>query len=200
MFMPLMSAMTNCTDLRGHPCVTNLEGVNARRLTRDQIGLRAKGPLNCLVCDVSFIRLSLVLPPAMSLLVSGGWMVALIKPQFEAGRAAIGKNGVVSDPGVHARVCNDFAAWFAETFPDWQGHEIVPSPIVGPQGNQEFLFGARAPDYKSTPEIYSMSADQAPRAASPFILARWANAACAVAVFSALPPQALRGAACSARP
>ena len=136
-------------DLRGHPCVTNLEGVNARGLTRDQIGLRAKHPLNCLVCDVSFIRLSLVLPPAMSLLVSGGWMVALIKPQFEAGRAAIGKNGVVSDPGVHARVCDDFAAWFAETFPDWQGHEIVPSPIVGPQGNKEFLFGARAPDYKS---------------------------------------------------
>ena len=136
-------------DLRGHPCVTNLEGVNARGLTRDQIGLQAKDPLKCLVCDVSFIRLSLVLPPAMSLLVSGGWMVALIKPQFEAGRAAIGKNGVVSDLGMHRSVCDDFAEWFAATFPDWQGKEIIPSPIVGPQGNKEYLFGAHAPDYKS---------------------------------------------------
>lgn len=134
------------SDLRGHPCVTNLEGVNARELTRDHILTPPAIPLNCLVCDVSFIRLSLVLPPAMALLADGGWMVALIKPQFEAGRAAIGKNGVVSDAGVHARVCADFAAWFAETFPDWQGAEIVPSPIVGPQGNKEFLFGARAPD------------------------------------------------------
>ena len=132
-------------DLRGHQCVTNLEGVNARELTHEHISTRP----HCLVCDVSFIRLSLVLPPAMALLADGGWMVALIKPQFEAGRAAIGKNGVVSDPAVHARVCDEFVAWFAETFPDWQEHEIVPSPIFGPQGNKEFLFGARAPDCKS---------------------------------------------------
>lgn len=137
-------------DLRADPRVSNLEGVNARGLTRDQISASPEDlpedALDCLVCDVSFIRLSLVLPPAMALLGRGGWMVALIKPQFEAGRAAIGKNGVVSDTGVHARVCDDFIAWFAETFPDWQYAEIIPSPIVGPQGNKEFLFGARAPD------------------------------------------------------
>ena len=132
-------------DLCGHPCVTNLEGVNARELTHGHISTRP----HCLVCDVSFIRLSLVLPPAIALLADSGWMVALIKPQFEAGRAAIGKNGVVSDPAVHARVCDEFVEWFAEEFPDWQRHEIVPSPITGPQGNKEFLFGAHAPDYKS---------------------------------------------------
>ena len=132
-------------DLRAHQCVTNLEGVNARELTHEHISTRP----HCLVCDVSFIRLSLVLPPAIALLSDGGWMVALIKPQFEAGRAAIGKNGVVSDPAVHTQVCDEFVAWFAEAFPDWREHEIVPSPIFGPQGNKEFLFGASAPDCKS---------------------------------------------------
>ena len=129
-------------DLRADPRVSNLEGVNARALTRDHIGT----PPDCLVCDVSFIRLSLALPPALSMVRRGGWMVALIKPQFEAGRAAIGKNGVVSDPAVHARVCEEFVAWFAATRPDWQPEKIIASPIAGPQGNIEFLFGARAPD------------------------------------------------------
>ncbi len=129
-------------DLRADPRVSNLEGVNARALTRDHIGT----PPDCLVCDVSFIRLSLALPPALSMVQRGGWMVALIKPQFEAGRAAIGKNGVVSDPAVHARVCDEFVAWFAATCPDWQPEKIIASPIAGPQGNIEFLFGARAPD------------------------------------------------------
>ncbi|CAI8334021.1 MAG: 16S/23S rRNA (cytidine-2'-O)-methyltransferase TlyA [Rhodobiaceae bacterium UBA7378] len=124
--------------LRAHPKITSMEGINARALTPDQIGEE----LDCLVCDVSFISLSLVLPPAISMIRPGGWMVALIKPQFEAGRSAIGKNGVVSDPEIHVRVCQDFATWFGKTYPDWKAKDIIQSPIEGPQGNVEFLFGA----------------------------------------------------------
>ena len=129
-------------DLRGHPCVTNLEGVNARGLTRDQIGLRAKHPLNCLVCDVSFIRLSLVLPPAMSLLVSGGWMVALIKPQFEVAKSDVGQGGIVRDPALHRTACCRVEDWLAG-LAGWTVLGTEQSPIKGAEGNIEFLIAAR---------------------------------------------------------
>jgi 23S rRNA (cytidine1920-2'-O)/16S rRNA (cytidine1409-2'-O)-methyltransferase len=69
-------------------------------------------------------------------------LVALIKPQFEAGRADVGKGGVVRDPAVHARVCKDVHAWLAAQ-PGWQVLGIIESPITGPEGNIEFLIAAR---------------------------------------------------------
>ena len=190
MFMPLMLAMTNCTRSARPPMRHQFGRRECAGLTRDQIGLRAKHPLNCLVCDVSFIRLSLVLPPAMSLLVSGGWMVALIKPQFEAGRAAIGKNGVVSDPACMRACAMTLPHGSPRHFLTGRGTKLFQARLSGRKAIRNFCSVLVRRTINQTPEIYSMSADQAPRAASPFILARWANAACAVAVFSALPPQA----------
>ncbi len=120
------------------PQVTNLEGLNARDLQAAHFSK----PIQILVCDVSFISLRLVLPPALSVITAPAWLVVLIKPQFEAGPAAIGKNGVVSDPAVHASVCAAFQDWFADYAPNWRAVGLCDSPITGPQGNREFLFAA----------------------------------------------------------
>jgi 23S rRNA (cytidine1920-2'-O)/16S rRNA (cytidine1409-2'-O)-methyltransferase len=121
--------------LAGRPEVAALEGVDARKLTPALI----PEPLAFAAVDVSFISLKLVLPPALALLRPPAWLVALIKPQFEAGRRHL-KKGVVRDPQVHAAVCDDIAAVVAA-----QGLQVVgviPSPITGGDGNHEFLIGA----------------------------------------------------------
>src|SRR5262245_6902516 len=120
------------------PEVVALEGVDARKLTPALI----PEPLAFATVDVSFISLKLALPPALALLRPPAWLVALIKPQFEAGRRHL-KKGVVRDPQVHAAVCDDIAASVAA-----QGLRVVgiiPSPITGGDGNHEFLIGARFP-------------------------------------------------------
>jgi len=91
------------------------------------------------VIDVSFISLRLVLPPIVPLLAPGAWIVALVKPQFEAGKAEVDRGGgVISDPAVHARVLNELQAWIPEHTPLLvQG--ITDSPISGRDGNREFL-------------------------------------------------------------
>ena len=92
-------------------------------------------------CDVSFISLRLILPPLLNCLHDGGEVVALIKPQFEAGRAEIGKNGVVRDAAVHERVIREML-----TFADTIGFTVCGlsfSPITGPKGNVEFLLYMR---------------------------------------------------------
>ncbi|MCS6778874.1 MAG: TlyA family RNA methyltransferase [Geminicoccaceae bacterium] len=124
--------------LRTDPRVVLLEGVNARYLTREQV----PEPVELVTCDASFVSLKLVLPPALALTAPGARVVALIKPQFEAGREAVGKGGVVRDPTVHARVRAEIAAWLA-ALPGWRVLGIVPSPILGPAGNKEFLIAAK---------------------------------------------------------
>ncbi len=99
-------------------------------------------PVGLIVCDVSFIGLATALPAALALAAGDAALVALIKPQFEAGRAQVGKGGVVRDPAVHRAVCAEVEAWL-EAQPGWRVPGICESPITGPSGNVEFLIGAR---------------------------------------------------------
>jgi 23S rRNA (cytidine1920-2'-O)/16S rRNA (cytidine1409-2'-O)-methyltransferase len=124
--------------LRTDPRVVVLERTNARHLTLD---LLPAAP-SLIVCDASFIGLRTVLPAALGLAVPGAELVALIKPQFEAGPAAVGKGGVVRDPAVHEAVCASVRHWLADVM-GWTVLGIEPSPILGPKGNREFLIGAR---------------------------------------------------------
>jgi 23S rRNA (cytidine1920-2'-O)/16S rRNA (cytidine1409-2'-O)-methyltransferase len=117
------------------PQVVALEGVDARTLTP----VLVPEPLAFATVDVSFISLKLVLPPALALLRQPAWLVALIKPQFEAGRRHL-KKGIVRDPQVHAAVCDDVAAFVAAQ--GWRVAGVIPSPITGRDGNHEFLIGA----------------------------------------------------------
>ena len=91
------------------------------------------------VIDVSFISLKLVLPPALALAKPPAQLIALIKPQFEAGRAAL-KKGIVRDVAVRAAVCDDIADFVAML--GWRVFGVIPSPITGGDGNAEFLLGA----------------------------------------------------------
>ena len=123
--------------LRQDPRVVVMEQTNAKLLTRDMIG----DPVDIVVCDASFIGLAKVLGPALALARPGAMLVALVKPQFEAGRTEVGKGGVVRDPAVHDRVCAEAADWIAGQA--WDVIGMTPSPITGPEGNVEFLLGAR---------------------------------------------------------
>lgn len=124
--------------LRNDPRVVVLERTNARHLGAREI----PEPVDAVVCDASFIGLKVVLPAALALTGPGAWLVALIKPQFEAGRGKVGKGGVVRDPAVHAAVCEDIRTWL-DGLPDWRVTGLVESPITGPEGNVEFLIAAR---------------------------------------------------------
>lgn len=114
------------------------EKCNARYLTAEII----PEPVQVIVCDASFISLKTVLPAALSLCQSGGWAVALIKPQFEAGREHVGSKGVVRDPAIHEKVCQEIRSWW-ETLENWDILGIETSPITGPEGNVEFLIAAK---------------------------------------------------------
>ena len=122
--------------LRQDPRVVVHEQTNARGLTAEII----PEPIDVVVCDASFIGLAKVLGAPLKLARSGALLVALVKPQFEAGRAEVGKGGVVRDPAVHARVCDEAAAWVAGQ--GWRVLGVTESPITGPEGNKEFLLGA----------------------------------------------------------
>lgn len=123
--------------LRNDPRVVVHEQTNARYLT-DEI---VTDPVDIIVCDASFIGLAKVLDTALDFAGSGGRLIALIKPQFEAERQEIGKGGVVRDPEVHQRVCTAAAEWVASC--GWTVEGVVQSPITGPEGNIEFLLAAR---------------------------------------------------------
>lgn len=122
--------------LRQDPRVEVHEKTNARTLDSTII----PGPVDIIVCDASFISLAKVLEAPLKLAKFGAKLVALVKPQFEAGRAEVGKGGVVRDPAVHERVCSEAKAWVESQ--GWTVLGIVPSPITGPEGNVEFLLGA----------------------------------------------------------
>lgn len=117
-----------------------LEGLNARELTLEHL----PEPPEFVTADVSFISLKLALAPALALAASGALLVALVKPQFEAGREHLSKDGIVRDAAVQDAVCRDIASWL-ETAMQWRVIGTTPSPLVGGSGNREFLLAARKP-------------------------------------------------------
>ena len=120
-------------NLRNDPRVVNLERTNARYLTREQISEEVQ----FFSVDVSFISLTLILPPVRELLAPGGQAVCLIKPQFEAGREKVGKKGVVRDRAVHEEVIEKIRCFALEN-----GYSVLGltySPVKGPEGNIEYL-------------------------------------------------------------
>ena len=122
-------------SLRARPEIVSLEETDVRELDPARLPERP----GFVTVDVSFISLKLVLPAALQLVQAPGYVLALIKPQFEAGRRAIRK-GIVRDPLVQAAVCDDLAAFVASL--GWTVAGIAPSPITGGDGNHEFFIAA----------------------------------------------------------
>ena len=122
--------------LRQDPRVIVHEQTSARILTPAHI----PEPIDLIVCDASFIGLAKVLERPMSFAKPDARLMALVKPQFEAGRGEVGKGGVVRDSAIHQRVCDQVAAWL--TGQGWHVEGVVESPITGPEGNVEFLIAA----------------------------------------------------------
>jgi 23S rRNA (cytidine1920-2'-O)/16S rRNA (cytidine1409-2'-O)-methyltransferase len=123
--------------LRADPRVVSLEGCDARSLTREII----PEPVAAIVADVSFISLRKALAAPLALAAPGAWLVALIKPQFEVGRARVGKGGIVRDADAREGAVAETKAWLAGQ-PGWHVSGVVPSPLRGGSGNEEFLIGA----------------------------------------------------------
>ncbi len=119
--------------LRQNSRVIILEKTNARYLTREVI----KEPADGAVIDVSFISLKLIIPPVSCLLKENSFIIALIKPQFEAGKDQVGKGGVVRDPELREKIVHDIETFCKEC--GWSQKGVIPSPILGPRGNQEYL-------------------------------------------------------------
>ncbi|MGD1877441.1 MAG: TlyA family RNA methyltransferase [Kiloniellaceae bacterium] len=124
--------------LRNDPRVVVLERTNARMLTAAQV----PEPADLLVCDASFIGLEVLLPAPLALMKPQAAMAVLIKPQFEVGKARVGKGGVVRNPALHEEVCARIRDW-VNAQAGWTVAGIVESPITGPEGNKEFLLVAR---------------------------------------------------------
>lgn len=127
------------THLSDDPRVTAIEGLNARDLTAKHVGPRPQ----FITADVSFISLKLALPRALDLARPGARLIALIKPQFEVGRDGLDRSGVVTDPFIRERACNDIAQFLVDQ--GWTVAGIVPSRIEGGDGNKEFLIAAEKP-------------------------------------------------------
>ncbi|NWJ25034.1 TlyA family RNA methyltransferase [Rhizobium sp. RM] len=123
------------------PRVTNLEGLNARYLTGDDIDDR---DISFIVSDVSFISLKLALAPALQLAAPGCFAALLVKPQFEAGRDAISKAGLLKEPETAPAVAAELERWLVEDM-GWKSLGLIPSPISGGDGNIEFLLGGEKP-------------------------------------------------------
>jgi 23S rRNA (cytidine1920-2'-O)/16S rRNA (cytidine1409-2'-O)-methyltransferase len=127
--------------LRNDPRVTVIERVNARALTPDRLPEDARA-FDIITIDVSFISLRYILPVLPPLLLPGGDVVALVKPQFEAGRGEVGPGGIVRDPAIHDRVVQEVTRT-ADTV-GLKRRGLTPSPIEGAEGNREFLVHLRA--------------------------------------------------------
>ena len=125
-------------SLRADARVVALEKCNARHLDAELV----PETIDLLVCDVSFISLMKALPAALGLCRPGAALVALIKPQFEAGPAHVGKGGIVRDEDVRRQVCERIEKWL-EAEMGWAVEGLIASPIAGPDGNREFLIAAR---------------------------------------------------------
>ena len=127
--------------IAGNPRVTNIEGLNARALTPEDIGRRA---IDFVVSDVSFISLKLALAPALGLAAGGARAVLLVKPQFEAGREAISKAGLLKQPETAPDIAAGLERWFTQDM-GWTSLGLIPSPIEGGDGNREFLLAGIKP-------------------------------------------------------
>lgn len=123
--------------LAGDARVVSLESCDARALD----GKVEADSIDAIVADVSFISLTLALPVPLRLTRPGAWLIALIKPQFEAGRAAVGKRGIVRDPALRQQAVVRVRDWVAAQ-PAWRVIDVIASPIAGGHGNAEFLLGA----------------------------------------------------------
>jgi len=122
--------------LRNDPRVIVHEQMNARYLGREQV----PEPIDLAVCDVSFISITMILPVLPNLLAERAEMVILVKPQFELERHQVGKGGIIRDPALHHQACRRVEDAVQRL---GYGSEIIPSPILGAEGNQEFLLYAR---------------------------------------------------------
>jgi 23S rRNA (cytidine1920-2'-O)/16S rRNA (cytidine1409-2'-O)-methyltransferase len=138
-------------SLRNDPRVTVMERTNARFMTADWFS----EPVTFASIDVSFISLRLILPPLYESMADTGEVVALIKPQFEAGRAEIGKNGVVRDAAVHERVIREMLVFADQTGFTVSGLSF--SPITGPKGNIEFLLYMQKGGTKNDAALHKIS-------------------------------------------
>ncbi|HXC53921.1 MAG TPA: TlyA family RNA methyltransferase [Rhizomicrobium sp.] len=118
--------------------VVSKEGINARDLGAEHV----PEPLQAIVADVSFIGLRLALPPALAMAGSGAFLVALVKPQFEVGRFAVGKGGIVRDAEAQDAALSDLAKWLGAQS-GWSVLGNMASPIDGADGNREFLLAAQ---------------------------------------------------------
>jgi 23S rRNA (cytidine1920-2'-O)/16S rRNA (cytidine1409-2'-O)-methyltransferase len=119
--------------LRQDPRVRVLERTNIRQMNPSDL----KATIHGAVIDTSFISLKLVVPAVSDLLAANAFIIALIKPQFEVGRGKVGKGGVVRDPALHEAVLSDLIRFFQKC--GWAVRGTLPSPILGPKGNREFL-------------------------------------------------------------
>ncbi len=126
--------------LAGDARVTSLERTHARDLSPRLIDR----PVDLVVCDLSFISVTKALGPALGLVRSGGWLISLVKPQFEAGRAALGKGGVVRDEAERLRALRSVEAYVTVDC-GWQVRQSLASPLHGPDGNIEYLISAQKP-------------------------------------------------------
>ena len=125
--------------LRSDPRVTSLEATDARRLDRSLV----RGPVDLIVCDASFIGLAKVLPAALGLAGPGADLVALVKPQFEVGPGRVGKGGIVRDAAAQAEALQTAQAFIEGQ--GWRVRQTAESPILGGDGNREFLLWASLP-------------------------------------------------------
>ncbi|MBZ8133419.1 TlyA family RNA methyltransferase [Afifella sp. IM 167] len=125
-------------SLSSDPRLRLVEGLNARDLKRSDLGGQT---IDAVTADLSFISLRLALPPALELAAPGSWGVFLVKPQFEAGREALGKGGILRDPDEGPRIAEALAEWL-DGRSGWAVKGIAPAPLAGGDGNQEYCLGA----------------------------------------------------------
>ena len=125
--------------LRSDPRVVAIERTNIRHMDAGAL----PEPVDLATIDTAFISLRLVVPATLPFLRPGGRILALIKPQFEVGRGQVGKGGVVRDPGQHRSVIQDLNAFFRAA--GLEVEAVVPSPVLGPRGNREFIVSMRVP-------------------------------------------------------
>lgn len=128
------------TRLSNNSAITLLEGLNVRDLKQEHL---SGWEIDLIVSDVSFISLTLALPPALSLAKKGAQAVLLVKPQFEVGRQHLGKGGVLKDPSMAQKTAERLFDWL-NTQGGWSAKGLLPSPIAGSDGNLEYLlFGEK---------------------------------------------------------
>ena len=126
------------SKLRNNEKIILLERTNVRFLNNALIPQM----LDIIVCDLSFIGLKLALPASLELLKPGGILLTLIKPQFEVEKDQVGPKGIITDPALHSMVCADISSWLSQHY-NFTIIGILPSPILGAKGNQEFILYAK---------------------------------------------------------